>query len=109
MVYSADANYLLLGLQTVNKEKIKLLDISKGVCIKNFNTHSNAISSIHISIDGKWIIAVGSDQTLKIIDINLGDLVFVQRNVTSAFLVDLDTIVCFTPDNKLKVYKIIKK
>ena len=57
--------------QVINKT-IKLWDINAGREIRSYSSHSNIISSLALSPDGKLALSYSGDQTMKLWEINTG-------------------------------------
>jgi len=49
--------------------KIKLLDLNSGDALKTFKGHTEPITSVAVSTDGKWVASCARDKSLKVWDV----------------------------------------
>jgi len=71
MRYSPSGKTMITALY--NDEKIYLWDISKSEIVNQFEGHSDYITSIDYSPDGKYIASASSDKTVRLWSVSTGD------------------------------------
>jgi WD40 repeat protein len=65
---SPDWRWVLLG-----GSQLRLWDLSSGECLRSFEGHSDKVSSVAISPDGRWGLSGSDDKTLRLWDLTSGE------------------------------------
>ncbi|GAA2096637.1 protein kinase domain-containing protein [Actinomadura alba] len=70
---SADGRLGLSG--TVGKYEPRLWDMETGRCLRTFEGHTDTVSAVHLSPDGRWALSGGPDRTVRLWNVETGDCV----------------------------------
>lgn len=66
--FSAKVSYILASGS--EDKTVKVWDVNTGQCLRTFQGHSNRVTSVAFSPDGKILASVSDDHTVKLWDIN---------------------------------------
>jgi hypothetical protein len=54
-------------------DTLRLWDVNTGDCLRTFEGHTNAVTSVNLSGDGRYVLSGSDDKTLRLWDVETGE------------------------------------
>jgi len=68
------SGYFLLHRPGINSDNtLRLWELSSGKCLRTFVGHTDSVTSVALSVDGRWALSGSEDNTLRLWDVSSGE------------------------------------